>query len=154
MTVLQSHITETRVYSPADRVSGGFSTLPLQPSGLSLVDVAALHMHHVTVEGVWLPWDYELAPRGQTNVPGGNGSVEGIPVCKVFFFHDEVESGGSSHHTLCMVAFVVKPGPVPAVGYYVGVWMVFFAYLVSDIAYPVFPIAEKLQSATPSILEA
>ena len=154
MTVLQSHITETRVYSPADRVLGGFSTLPLQPSSLSLVDVAALHMHHVTVEGVGLPWDYEFALRGQTNIPGGDGSMEGIPVCKVFFLRDKVESGGSSYHTLCMMAFVVNPGPVPSVGYYVRVRTVFFTYLISDIAYPVFPIAEKLQSATPSILEA
>ncbi len=109
-----------------------------------MVDVAALHMHHVTVKGVRLPGDYEPAPRGQTNIPGGDGSVEGIPVCKVFFLRDEVESGSSGHYALRMVAFVVEPGPVPSVGYYVRVWTVFFAQFISDIAYPVFPIAEKL----------
>ncbi len=52
MTIPQSQIAETRVHSPADRVLDGVSTLPLQPSGSCGIDVAALHMHHVTVEGI------------------------------------------------------------------------------------------------------
>ena len=144
MAVLQSHVTETGAYSPAGRVLGGLSALPHQPAGLSMVDVGVLHMHHVTIECVGLPGDDEFAPRGRTNIPGGDGSVEGIPVCKVFFLRDEAESGGSSHYALRMVAFVVKPGPVPSVGYYVRIWTVFFAHLVPDIAYSVFPIAEEL----------
>ncbi len=80
--------------------------------------------------------------------------MESIPVCKVFFLRDEVESGGSCYYALRMVAFIVKPGPFPSVGYYIWVWTVFSAHFVSNIAYPVFPISEKLQSTPPSILEA
>ncbi len=144
VTIPQSHVTETRVYSPVDKVLGGVSTLPLQPSGLSRVDVAALHMHHVTVKGNRLPGDDELAPHAWTNIPGEDGSVESIPVCKVFFLRDEVEFGGSCHYALRMVAFIVKPGPVPSVGYYIWVWTVFSTHFNSNIAYPVFPIYEKL----------
>ena len=144
MVVFESHITETGVYSPADRVLGGFSTLPLQPAGPSMVDVAALHVHHITVECVRLPGDDELAPYGRANIPGGYGSVESIPVCKVFFLRDEVEFGSSSHYTLRMVTFVVMPGPVPLVGYYVRVRTVLSAHFISNIAYSIFPIHEKL----------
>ncbi len=66
--------------------------------------------------------------------------MESIPVCKVFFLRDEIESGGSHHYTLRMMTFVVKPGPVPFVGHYVRIRTVVFTHLISDIAYPVFPI--------------
>ncbi len=91
---------ETRVHTPVDRVLDGVFTLPRKPSGLSRVDMAALHMHHVTVEGIRLSGDDELAPRGRTDIPGGDGCVESIPVCKVFFLRDEVEFGSSCHYTL------------------------------------------------------
>ncbi len=80
--------------------------------------------------------------------------MESIPVCKVFFLRDEVESGGSCHYTLQMMAFIVEPGPVPSVGYYVRVRTVFFAHFISNIAYPVFAIYEKFHSAPPLILKA
>ena len=112
---------------------GGVFTLPLQPSGLSRVDVAALHMRHVTVEGIRFSGDDELAPRGRTDIPGGDGSVESIPVCKVFFLRDEVEFGSSSHYAFRVVAFIVNPVPVPSVGYYVRVRTVFFAHFISNI---------------------
>ncbi len=67
--VFQSHIVETGVYSPASRVLTGLATLSLQPSRFSMIDVAVLYMHHVTVEGVRLPRDYKLAPRSRTSIP-------------------------------------------------------------------------------------
>ncbi len=135
---------ETRVHSPVDRFLGGVFTLPLQPSGLSRVDMAALHMHHVTVEGIRFSGDDELAPHGRADIPGGDGSVESIPVCKVFFFHGEVEFGSSGHYALRVVAFIVNPPPATSVRYYVWVRMVFFAHFISNIAYPVFPSHEEV----------
>ncbi len=154
MTIFQSYITEARVYSPAGRVPGGVSSFPLQPSGSRGIDMAALHVHHVTVKGIRFPRNDELTFRGRADIPGGYGSVESIPMCKVFFLDDEVESDGSHHYTLRMMAFVVSPGPVPLVGYYVWVRTVIFTHLISDIAYPVFSIQQKLQSIPPPILEA
>ena len=119
-----------------------------------MVDVAALHMHHIAIECVRLPGDDELAPFGRTNIPGGYGSVESIPVCKVFFLHDEVELCGSGHYTLWMVTLVVMPGPVPPVGNYVWVWTVLSAYFVSNVAHSIFPGHEEFQSTPPSIFEA
>ncbi len=95
--------------------------------------MAALHMHHVAVEGIRLPGDDEPALRGGTNIPGGDGSVESIPMCKVFFLRDEVEFGSSSHYAFRVVAFIVNPVPVPSVGYYVRVRTVFFAHFISNI---------------------
>ncbi len=140
MTIFQSHITEARVYSPADRLLGGVSTFPLQPPGSRGIDVAALHVRHVAVKGIRFPRNDEVASHGRADIPGGYGSLESIPMCKVFFLGDEVESGGSHHYTLRMMSFVVRPGPVLLVGYYVWVWTVVFTHLISDIAYPVFSI--------------
>ncbi len=70
VAVFESHIMETGVYSPADRVLGGVSALPLQPAGPSMVDVAALYVHHITIECIRLPGDDEVAPFSWTNIPG------------------------------------------------------------------------------------
>ncbi len=106
------------------------------------------------VSGTGSTGDDELAPFGWTNIPGGYGSVESIPVCKVFFLRDGVEFGGSSHYTLQMVTLVVMPGPVPSVGDYVWVRTVLSAHFISKVAHSIFLSHEEFQSTPPSILEA
>ncbi len=133
MAILQSHITEARVDSPANRVPGGVSPFPLQPSGSRGIDMASLHRHHVAVKSIRCPRDDELAPCGRADIPGGYGGVENVPVCKVLFLRDEVESGSPHYHALRMMTFIVRPGPVPLVGYDVRFWKVFFTCLISDL---------------------
>ncbi len=142
MAILQSHMTEARVDSPANGIPGGVSPFPLQPSGSRGIDVAALHMHHVAVKGIRCPRDDELASCGRADIPGGDGGVESVPVCKVLFLRDEIESGSPHYHALWMMAFVMSPGPVPFVGYNVRVRTVLFAHLISDVAYPVLSLQE------------
>ncbi len=144
MAVFQSHIAETGVHSTVGRILAGLVTFPLQPSNFSMIDVAALYMHHVTVEGVRLPGDQKLAPHGWTSIPWGHGSMESIPVCEIFFFRDEVESGCPDYYTFGMMTFIVESHLVPFVGYHIGIWSILLAHFVSDIAYPIFPLPEHL----------
>ncbi len=121
MTILQSYITEARVDSPANRVPGGVSPFSLQFSGSRGIDVATLNMRHIAVKGIRCSRDDKLASCSRTDIPGGHGSVESVPMCKVLFFRDEIESSCPHYHALWMMAFVVSSGPVPFVGYYVRV---------------------------------
>ena len=154
MTILQSHITEAGVNSPTDRVPGGVSPFPLQSSGSRGSDVATLHMRHIAVEGIRCSRDNKLAPGGRTDIPGGHGGVKSVPMRKVLFFRDEIGPGRSYHYALRMMAFVVVPRLVPFVGHDVRVWTVFFAHLISNVAYLVLSLQEKVHSILPATLEA
>ena len=93
-------------------------------------NMAALYMHHVTIEGVRLSGDLKLAPCGQTSIPWGHGSVENIPMHEMFFLCNKVKSGCSDYYKFCLVTFIVESRLAPFVGYRIGVRSVLLAHFV------------------------
>ena len=134
------------------RILSDFSALPLESSSFSLGNMLALHMQHITVKGVGFSGDEVVAPLDRADVPRGHSSVEGIPMCEVFFLRDEIKPGSPYHHTFRVIAFIMGSPQAPLIGHFDGVQSILLAYLITNVSHLVVSMPKGFEGVPTMIL--